>query len=318
MLVRYVAHGERRYGREPIPVYRRSVWEIQIVWGSARPVFGIGEEGRGRTVGERSEGREGALHLWVFRPESVHGWTDSPDGRSVVAVVHVDWVPDELRRAMGDGMWLGVALSPAADELSPPGVPVNGDANDGRGTPGGVADRIGKPSSSAVAYLMRAVDRLSPHVLPSSGGTATRARGGDAVARVHTTAWVYAATAEAVAATDTSDPGFRREDLLTERVIAWYEANMHRDCTLDEITRAVATSASTIGRAFHRVHHCSTRDALLTRRMERAVWMIRNRRESFLEIAEACGYRDQSSFSRAVRRYFGASPRTLRGSSSTR
>jgi AraC-like DNA-binding protein len=318
MLVRYVAHGERRYGREPIPVYRRSVWEIQIVLGGARPVFGIGEGGRGRTVGDSADRREGALYLWVFRPESVHGWTDSPDGRSTIAVVHVESVPDELRLAMGDGMWLGVALSPTAGEVRPPRAAANGDADDGRGTPDGVADGPGKPSSSAVAYLMRAVDRLSPHGLPASGSAARSAGGGDSVARLRTTAWVYAATAEVVAATDSSDPGSRREDLLTERVIAWYEANMHRDCTLDEIARAVATSESTIGRAFHRVHHCSTREALLTRRMERAGWMIRNRRESFLEIAEACGYRDQSSFSRAVRRYFGASPRTIRGSSSTR
>lgn len=284
----------------------------------ARPVFGIGEGERGRTVGDSSDGREWVLYLWVFRPESVHGWTDSPDGRSTIAVVHVDSVPDELRRAMGDGMWFGVALSPIAGEGSPWSVAAKGDADDGAGTVDGVAVDKGMSSSSTIAYLIRAVDRLSPHTLPSSGGTATSAGGGDDVTRLRTTAWVYAATAEVMAATDSSDPGSHREDLLTERVIVWYEANMHRDCTLDEIARAVATSESTIGRAFHRVHHCSTREALLTHRMERAGWMIRNRRETFLEIAEACGYRDQGSFSRAVRRYFGASPRTIRGSSSTR
>jgi AraC-like DNA-binding protein len=285
MHVRYVSWGPRRYHREPIPVYRRSVWEIQIVRGSARPVFGIGEEELGVTTGDVPEDDTGdgdaALHLWVFRPESVHGWTDTADGLSTIAVVHLDSVPEELRRGMRDYLWVGLTI------------------HDG--------DR-------GVAHLLHAVEELSPPSLPS----AAQSQGWDQVASLRTAAWVFAATAEVVAALGGPQPASRREELLTERVIAWYEANMHRACTLAEIGRAVAASESSIGRAFRREHQCSTREALLTRRMERAGWMIRNRGESFLEIAEACGYRDQSAFSRAVRCYFGKSPRALRGASSTR
>jgi len=49
-------------------------------------------------------------------------------------------------------------------------------------------------------------------------------------------------------------------------------------------------------------------------RQQRALWMLVHTAETMEEIASRLGYVDTSNFSRTVRRWFGATPREVRGS----
>ncbi|MBA2480624.1 MAG: helix-turn-helix transcriptional regulator [Planctomycetes bacterium] len=85
-MLRYVSAGERRYDLNPIPVTRRLNWEFEaVVAGRMAPVFNSGQyQARERT-------------LWVFPPNTAHGWINPPRERCEVAVVQVASAPEPLR-----------------------------------------------------------------------------------------------------------------------------------------------------------------------------------------------------------------------------
>jgi AraC-like DNA-binding protein len=85
--LRYLAHGERRYGIQPIFGKMRNMWEFEfILQGSARP------NGVQTPMVKDSQPR-----LYISHPNSEHGWTDDSDCVSKVFVLHFYEVPEELK-----------------------------------------------------------------------------------------------------------------------------------------------------------------------------------------------------------------------------
>ena len=79
-----------------------------------------------------------------------------------------------------------------------------------------------------------------------------------------------------------------------------------------DIARRCGMSSRTLIRRLH--DDGATFHALLdAARRERALWMLLHTGERVEEIAARLGYLDTSNFSRTVRRWFGATPRELRG-----
>ncbi len=82
----YLARGTRTYGLRPVLGRPRGCWELQwIVQGGARP-SGLGEELK---AGE-------APCLYIFHPDSPHGWTDEGADAAEVFVLHFRSVAAEL------------------------------------------------------------------------------------------------------------------------------------------------------------------------------------------------------------------------------
>ena len=289
---RYASWGTRTYGLHPVPVYRRSVWELQLVIGGAEPAFGLGEADRGAAfVAEPSGTADRAAsrfahnapgdiaHLWLFRPASLHGW-GAPDHRdSEVAVFHYDTVPAELDTLVGSALWTCLAWH-----------------SGGQPTLDRLADRL-----CAEARLLAPVS--SPRRIVSR--------------RLRASSLLLDATATYL---DFCTPS-RRDDALdpehlVERAIAWFEANMHSGVGVGDLASALAVSPSTLNRSFRRALHRSASDVLRERRMSRAAWFLRHGHLPIGEVAEVCGYRDQSAFARAAHRYFGMSPFALRRTAS--
>ncbi len=99
--LRYISWGERIYGKKPVLATSRGVWEFQfILGGMAKPT----------TANEHLSGSLSPV-LYVFHPDSVHGWSDEPAGVSEVFVLHFREVPDELAMFVNPSKHASVPLS---------------------------------------------------------------------------------------------------------------------------------------------------------------------------------------------------------------
>lgn len=81
---------------------------------------------------------------------------------------------------------------------------------------------------------------------------------------------------------------------------------------LDEVARRCSVSTRTLMRQL-RAEGASFQALLDADRKARAQWLLQQKRLSVEEVAAQLGYADTSNFSRTVRRWFGVTPRALRG-----
>lgn len=93
-MLRYLTTGPRRFGLHPMYVHQRANWEfLAVVRGKCGPLFpGTATPALRRRC------------LWVFPPESAHGWTGRGLQTCRVAIFHFGAVPsvlDKLARAQG-------------------------------------------------------------------------------------------------------------------------------------------------------------------------------------------------------------------------
>ncbi len=87
---------------------------------------------------------------------------------------------------------------------------------------------------------------------------------------------------------------------------------MHFGINLIDISERTAVSAAQLRRLFHQIRGNSPRKALEDIRMNRARELSCNTDYSFLEIAQACGFSEQSAFSKAFIRYWKLTPTEVR------
>ncbi len=289
--LRYAAGGVRNYHDYPVPIHARLVWEIQYVSGPARPSFLLGgaEEGMEyRVPAENDPSGEGLADgppegaaLWVFDPLTPHGWSSSGRSVSEVAVFHMDGVDETVSRILSGRQW--IVLRWQHDPF---------------------LDR-------AARWLRAEATELA---LPSLHGGHD---GGPEELRAATVGRLVAAMV-AYCSGNRPGPDDRvppRDEIQLyrlKRAEAWFEAHMHDGVDAAGTARAVGTSVRHLTRLAREHRDLSFGRLLHRRRMGRAVWMLRRGDQSVLEIASACGYRNQSAFARAVHRHFGKTPLELR------
>jgi AraC-like DNA-binding protein len=85
-------------------------------------------------------------------------------------------------------------------------------------------------------------------------------------------------------------------------------ANLQRDVSTAAIAAECSLSAGHFARAFRRSTGQSPHQWLLQRRIDEAHGLLRDRRLSLAEIARACGFADQSHFTKAYTRVRGITP----------
>ncbi|HEY5792310.1 MAG TPA: AraC family transcriptional regulator [Chthoniobacterales bacterium] len=90
------------------------------------------------------------------------------------------------------------------------------------------------------------------------------------------------------------------------------EAHLAGEIRLPALARQANLSPSHFLALFRRSTGLSPHQYLMRRRVERARSLLRQRNLSLVEIAQCCGFADQSHLTRMVRRYTGATPRQLR------
>jgi AraC family transcriptional regulator len=102
-MLRYLGMGRRPFGLQPMYVHRRANWEF----------FAVLQGRCGVVIPGQSRPTLHTRRLWVFPPETAHGWRGEGIQPCRVAVFHFGRVPDLLEKAARDGKYLDCPLTAA-------------------------------------------------------------------------------------------------------------------------------------------------------------------------------------------------------------
>ena len=95
-------------------------------------------------------------------------------------------------------------------------------------------------------------------------------------------------------------------------VIATMIRRLGEKITSGELARAAGTSVRGLERAFGRDYGLSPRQYLRRLRMQTACQLLVSTRCTLAQVADRCGFADQSHFNRDFRRMTGMTPRSYR------
>ena len=217
--------------------------------------------------------------LWIFPPSTAHGWTSSEDTLSSVAVFHVESVEPAVEAAVGKDDWIAIRWE--SDSF---------------------LDRVAQWLSDEASELSVPPDPAQARFY---------------AARVATVQRLMSTMVARVDAHGTTGSRFQRDDQRLRRAVAWFEAHMHEGVGMAQTACAAYSSLRHLSRLAQSYHRMSLGRLLHTRQMARALWLLQYGHQSVAQTAQACGYRNTSAFSRAVRRYFGKTPGAIRAERST-
>ncbi len=99
---------------------------------------------------------------------------------------------------------------------------------------------------------------------------------------------------------------------LYEEALAYMREACAGELTLELVARRIATSPRQLQRAFDEGEAPPFQEVLIRVRLARAAALLRETDEAVGDIAAKVGYRRQSSFAKAFRREFGATPTAYR------
>jgi PAS domain S-box-containing protein len=94
--------------------------------------------------------------------------------------------------------------------------------------------------------------------------------------------------------------------------IARIRREFHRPLRIEALARGTGLSLDTFERRFRKAVGITAREFLLRVRIEEAVYRLRSGSMPLAKIAQACGFYDQSSFTRHFRRAVGFTPSNYR------
>jgi AraC family transcriptional regulator len=97
-----------------------------------------------------------------------------------------------------------------------------------------------------------------------------------------------------------------------KKVERFIEENLDRTLNLESLAPLVRLSCNHFARACKNTFGQTPRQLVLGRRIERAQTLMRGGRAPLCEVALACGFADQSHFSRLFRQVVGTTPRQWR------
>ncbi|RXH54159.1 helix-turn-helix transcriptional regulator [Granulicella sibirica] len=98
------------------------------------------------------------------------------------------------------------------------------------------------------------------------------------------------------------------------RVLSYIEEHLSTSITLQDLARVAAVSPNYLITLFQQSIGMTPHKYVVQMRMERAYALLKQKELSLLEIAQRCGFQDQSQFTTVFRRYSGRTPGHFRRS----
>jgi len=96
--------------------------------------------------------------------------------------------------------------------------------------------------------------------------------------------------------------------LQRERVATYVARELEQTFSIADLARVCNISTSSFTRAFRVTHGTTPRQWVIARRVQRAQALMRDSSMNLLEVALACGFTEQSHFTRQFRKVVGVSP----------
>jgi AraC family transcriptional regulator len=101
---------------------------------------------------------------------------------------------------------------------------------------------------------------------------------------------------------------FREEHLVRDYV----QSHLHRKLTLEELAATVGLSKFHFARRFRASTGTTPHEFVLRQRVDRARLLLQRTNSPIQEIAQSCGFADQSHMTRVVKKRLGATPGDIR------
>lgn len=109
------------------------------------------------------------------------------------------------------------------------------------------------------------------------------------------------------------DVSYENSLLYVKNVISYIQLKYSEHVKIETIALSLGLNRSYLTRLFKEATGYSLQEYLLTYRMKMAIKLLSENKLSVSEIAEAVGYTDTFTFSKAFKRHFGKSPSDCRG-----
>jgi LacI family transcriptional regulator len=109
-----------------------------------------------------------------------------------------------------------------------------------------------------------------------------------------------------------SSDAFMTQDAMIRKAQVFVEARRHEHVTVRDVTRAVGTNRTTLGKRFQRELGMTLHEYLLRRRLAYAVERLREGDASVERVASECGFSSASYFSRVFTEATGLRPGSVR------
>lgn len=114
-------------------------------------------------------------------------------------------------------------------------------------------------------------------------------------------------------AASSPDVTYENSLLYVKNVISYIQLKYSEHVKIETIAMSLGLNRSYLTRLFKEATGYSLQEYLLTYRMKMAIKLLSENKLSVSEIAEAVGYTDTFTFSKAFKRHFGKSPSDCRG-----
>lgn len=109
------------------------------------------------------------------------------------------------------------------------------------------------------------------------------------------------------------DDNIRNDEIASfSKAVAFIERNFTENITSEEIAANAGLSSRHFQRQFKKTYLITPQKYIFTLRMQKAMTLLAQTKESITEIAYQCGYQDSSLFARRFRSHTGISPREYR------
>lgn len=109
------------------------------------------------------------------------------------------------------------------------------------------------------------------------------------------------------------EPEIENSLIYVKNVISYIQLKYSEPIKIEDISYSLGLNRSYLTRLFKDATGYSLQDYLLTYRMKMAVKLLIENKMSVSEIAQAVGYVDTFTFSKAFKRHFGEAPSAFKG-----
>ncbi len=101
-------------------------------------------------------------------------------------------------------------------------------------------------------------------------------------------------------------------DPIIEKDVAFIDENLTQKLTLEQLTRSIHVSKSTLYRSFNAHFHCTVHEYISGKKTDRAIELLRDTDLSIEKIAQQSGFSDSTDFIRTFKKRKGTTPLKFR------